>query len=165
MLKFPPLTIIRVRNLRIRVTRTILGYQTAKQQTLVMSNKHLLIIDDNQIDLLILKRNIELSGYKGSIKEFTNQQDAEEYLASLHQSGSDFPQLIFVDLFLINGSSAEFIKQLGSKYNGKVKRNVIVLSATINPNAVKEAESIPCVRSFIGKPLTLDTIKQHVQHL
>jgi CheY-like chemotaxis protein len=115
------------------------------------------LIDDNEIDLFIQKRYIELSSFAQQVVTFTSPVKALEAFhhdyskPELQSSG-----LIFLDLNMPILNGFEFLKrlnELSSDFSERFK--VVILSSSSSDADKNRAQEFPNVISFTSKPLNV----------
>ena len=118
-------------------------------------DKRIILIDDNEIDLFINKRILELTGIKEPISDFLSPVEALEFLNS-QRDNSNLEVVILLDLCMPEMDGLSFLSAFG-QMQGPVRKNtrVFVLSSSTSQNDIKNALSYPIVKKFIVKPLTI----------
>jgi CheY-like chemotaxis protein len=117
-----------------------------------------LLVDDNDVDLFIQKRFIEIAGFARVIKTYNSPSQAITYL---QESDSKTPQIIFLDLNMPDMDGFGFLEkflQLPKKVHETVK--VVILTSSSNQSDKKRAESYTSVTNFLSKPLSLEALKR-----
>lgn len=116
-----------------------------------------LLVDDNDVDLFIQKRFIEIAGFAKSIKTYNSPYQAITYL---QESDSPTPQIIFLDLNMPDMDGFGFLEkfiELPSRIHEMVK--VVILTSSSNQSDKKRAEAYTSVTNFLSKPLSLEALK------
>jgi two-component system nitrate/nitrite response regulator NarL len=116
-----------------------------------------LLVDDNDVDLFIQKRFIEISGFAKSIKVYNSPTQAITYL---QESDSPTPQIIFLDLNMPDMDGFGFLEKfilLPKKIQDIAK--VVVLTSSSNHTDKKRAEAYSSVTNFLSKPLSVEALK------
>ena len=107
------------------------------------SNTHILIIDDNEDILFMLKAMLKHKGYKVSIKE--NTENIEPYIKEIA------PDIILMDMLLSGADGREICMQL--KCNPALM-HIPVIMISAHPHAKKE-----CIEAgadfFLDKPFEM----------
>lgn len=119
------------------------------------------LIDDNEIDLFIQKRYIELSSFAEQVITFTSPIKALEALNNDY-SKSDLLSsgLIFLDLNMPILNGFEFLKrlnELSADFSQRYK--VVILSSSSSDADKNRAQEFPNVISFTSKPLNVDELE------
>ena len=108
--------------------------------------RHLLLIDDNEDILFMLKSMFQFKGYKVTVKN--NTDDLENFIAQQQ------PDIILMDMLLSGSNGCELCKQI--KANPDLSAIPIVMMSAM-PNAAPT-----CIESgadqFIEKPFEMDTM-------
>ena len=115
-----------------------------------------LLVDDNDVDLFIQKRFIEISGFAKSIKAYNSPSQAITYL---QETDSPTPQIIFLDLNMPDMDGFGFLEkfiQLPKHIQDMAK--VVVLTSSSNQTDKKRAESYSSVTNFLSKPLSVEAL-------
>lgn len=116
-----------------------------------------LLVDDNEVDLFIQKRFIEIAGFAKVIKTYNSPAQAITYL---QESDSKTPQIIFLDLNMPDMDGFGFLEkflELPQKVHEMIK--VVILTSSSNQSDKKRAEGYSSVTNFLSKPLSLEALK------
>ena len=122
------------------------------------------LIDDNEIDNFINKKNIVKSNFSEVVKEFNSANAAESELDKLldnPSSNDTIPHFIFLDLNMPIYSGIDFMKNCEDKLlklNPKVK--IVVLTSSINPNDEHAVSLHTSFCAFVNKPLDADKLSK-----
>ena len=115
--------------------------------------KVVLLIDDNPIDLMInektvLRFNPEIQLYKASSGQLT---------LDMLSSGELIPNIILLDIKMPLMNGFEFLDALETL---SIEKNFAIhmLSSSIDPSDLKEAEDREIVKSYIEKPISMDKL-------
>lgn len=118
-----------------------------------------LIIDDNEIDIMIAAKNLEMSGLFSKILIAKNGQEAIDLIHDSEQT--DFPDHIFLDInmpVLDGWGFLDLFDEIGN-IPGKNPK-VFMLSSSIDESDSNRAKSNPHVTSFISKPLNASKVNE-----
>ena len=116
-----------------------------------------LLVDDNDVDLFIQKRFIEISGFAKSIKTYNSPRQAISYL---QEDSSPAPQIIFLDLNMPGMDGFGFLDSLinlPERIRDMVR--VVVLTSSNNQSDKRRAETYSSVANFLSKPLSVEALR------
>jgi CheY-like chemotaxis protein len=117
-----------------------------------MKIKHVLLIDDNEINNYITKAIITKSNIAEKITEMTSAIDALEYLESLNNP-SEFPDVIFLDLRMPEMDGFGFLDAYIKLSKTNKQSPVFILSSSTDQNDMQRALQYPVVKKYFSKPL------------
>lgn len=116
-----------------------------------MNNKaHILIIDDNEDILFMLKTMLQLKGYQVSVKE--SAENIEPIIFELA------PNLILMDMLLSGIDGTEVCRQL--KANPAIAKIPIIMISALPQAQTKCLEA--GANAFLGKPFEMNDILETV---
>lgn len=121
------------------------------------SKINLLVIDDDDINIFIIKKIVEKTGYEAKMVAKTNGQLAIDYINELVGTGQDLPQLILIDINMpvLNGwEFLEAYEKLGIEQN----IDMYMLSSSVYENDIEKAKTYKTVKGFISKPLSIERL-------
>jgi CheY-like chemotaxis protein len=115
--------------------------------------KHVIIVDDDIEDHLILQDYFKVVGMENAVKFLHNGQDAIVYLEDLEEN-EKLPQLIVLDLNMPILNGTQTLLQI--KGNQRLKDiPVIILSTSANENEKRKCLSFGAIE-YLVKPITYD---------
>jgi CheY-like chemotaxis protein len=122
-----------------------------------MSN--LCIVDDNELDMRIMKLNLIRNPVFKHALYFYDGQQFVKYIRENRADRSNLPDVVFLDLVMPNYSGWDVLEAMQSMYPALAKEiAVYILSASIIPRDINKALSYDFVKDFITKPLTKDIL-------
>ena len=119
-------------------------------------DKTYIIIDDNEIDIYIAKKMIELSFPNANIITFNNGTDALEMVKI---TKFDLPAIMLVDINMPIMKGFQFMEQF-EKLSSEIQKNFIpyFLTSSINESDMSIAKSFKSIKKYINKPLVSNYI-------
>lgn len=116
------------------------------------------VIDDNEVDLFIQKRFMELNQFASEVVTFKSPSQALEVI----QNQADRPpEVIFLDLNMPALSGFDLLESLKIQLPALANKfKFVILTSSNSQEDYDRAQSFENVVGFITKPLTLDRLEQ-----
>jgi two-component system, NarL family, nitrate/nitrite response regulator NarL len=109
------------------------------------------LVDDNEIDLFIQKRFLEVFQFTNDIVSFSS---AKEAIASIQDLQPKQPLLVFLDLNMPDMDGFGFLEALGQLPENNISNlQVVVITSSNSQTDFEKAFSFGRVIHFIVKPL------------
>jgi CheY-like chemotaxis protein len=121
--------------------------------------KQACIIDDDGIFVYATKRLMEIADFCEEVIVYRNGQEALDGLALLIQQGLPLPELVFLDINMPVLDGFQFL-DIFSSWPLSAPIALYMVTSSINPEDMRKATSFSLVRSYISKPLSLETLGQ-----
>lgn len=121
------------------------------------------LIDDDPITNFIHTKIIQ-GCFSFTVTAFTNAMDALVELGKCQASGfHSMPALIFLDINMPHMDGWEFLDEV-KKLSGELFKsyNVVMVTSSLDREDIERSKTYACVKEFISKPLTVQTIKDLV---
>lgn len=130
----------------------------------MMDNKiNLLVIDDDDINIFIIKKIVEKTGYNVNMVSKANGLLAIDYLkATLDKD--DFPHLILIDINMPVLNGWEFLDAY-EELNITQRVDMYMLSSSVYENDIEKAKTYTKVKGFISKPLSIERLVELFKQL
>jgi len=123
-------------------------------------NLHLVLVDDNEIDLFLHEKLIRIGNISNTITKFTSGQAALDAL----RGGKLNPDIILLDIQMPEMDGFEFLdnyeKLLGNKDQDT---SIFMVSSSLDFGDINKAKANPFVSEFLKKPLNLLELKKVLQ--
>ncbi|TXR54628.1 response regulator [Reinekea thalattae] len=123
-----------------------------------MKKISILIVDDNEVDRYILKRQIESAGFDFNVFEKSDGKEALEFFESYEQQKLLFPEdypplLIFLDINMPRVDGLEFLKDFSDIRKEKDLQASVILMITSSsrPDEKETSMSYDFVHAYILK--------------
>jgi len=119
--------------------------------------RHILIIDDDPISIVILKKNLELVEVTKKITTFNNGKDALNYLKKEYQEDERYT--IFLDINMPEMNGWEFLKKTETFLIPK-NTTIYLLTSSINKLDKEKATLFPIIKQYLSKPISKEILKE-----
>ena len=123
----------------------------------------MLVIDDDDINIFIIKKVIEKTGYEVDMISKSNGQLAVDYLTSIANNVEIFPHIILVDINMPVLNGWEFLEVYEKLNIQRQKVFLYMLSSSVYEYDIEKAKGFKAVNGFISKPLTIERLKELLQ--
>lgn len=123
----------------------------------------MLVIDDDDINIFIIKKVIEKTGYEVDMISKSNGQLAVDYLTSIANNVEIFPHIILVDINMPVLNGWEFLEVYEKLNIQRQKIFLYMLSSSVYEYDIEKAKGFKSVDGFISKPLTIERLKELLQ--
>lgn len=123
----------------------------------------MLVIDDDDINIFIIKKVIEKTGYEVDMISKSNGQLAIDYLSNIINNAEIFPHIILVDINMPILNGWEFLEAYEKLNIQERKVYLYMLSSSVYEYDIEKAKSFKSVNGFISKPLTIERLKELLQ--
>lgn len=120
---------------------------------------NLLVIDDDEINIFIIKKIVEKTGYAVNTVSKGNGQLAIDYLSSIINEERLFPDIILIDINMPILNGWDFIEAY-EKLSTTAKAEMYMLSSSVYENDIERAKSYKSVKGFISKPLSIERLSE-----
>jgi CheY-like chemotaxis protein len=123
----------------------------------MMDNKiNLLVIDDDDINIFIIKKIVEKTGYNVNMVSKSNGLLAIDHLKET-MGQEAFPHLILIDINMPVLNGWEFLDAYETlKITQRV--DMYMLSSSVYENDIEKAKTYAKVKGFISKPLSIERL-------
>ncbi|MFN0255689.1 response regulator [Pedobacter ureilyticus] len=123
------------------------------------SKINLLVIDDDDINIFIISKIVEKTGYDVELCAKHNGQLAIDYIQELLSTNQPLPHLVLIDINMPILNGWEFIEAFEA-LNLNTDNDMYMLSSSVYENDIEKAKSYKSVKGFISKPLSIDRLKE-----
>jgi CheY-like chemotaxis protein len=121
------------------------------------TQKRILLVDDNPIDLLVHRKMLEKAGLT-AVHAVSSGQEALEYFDACAASGQ-YPHLLLLDVHMPVMGGLEFLARycMRESWRRPAVLKIILLTSSIDPMDRLQAASCG-VETFMDKPLNLEKL-------
>jgi CheY-like chemotaxis protein len=123
------------------------------------SKINLLVIDDDDINIFIIKKIVSKTGYDVEMVAKNNGQLAIDYLATLEDDAEKFPHLMLIDINMPILNGWEFLEAY-DQLRPKQKPDMYMLSSSVYDNDIEKAKTYNKIKGFISKPLSIERLTE-----
>ncbi len=122
--------------------------------------KHVLLIDDNEIDRYIAQHIIDKNTMPQKISVKSSAIEALEFLAILKTNGEEFPDYIFLDIRMPEMNGFGFLEEFNKISKVFISHCIVIMLTSSNHERDhKHSFQYPCIKKFITKPLSFDLLE------
>lgn len=131
-----------------------------------MLNKktHLLVVDDDNINMFIVRKIIEKSGFEIDLVFKSDGLQALNYLKNLLSTDKALPNLMLTDINMPVMNGWELIDNC-LNLNILAQTNTYVLSSSVYEEDLEKVKMYPDLKGFISKPLSFEILEKLMQEI
>ena len=126
------------------------------------SKINLLVIDDDDINIFIIKKIVEKTGFDIEMVAKSNGKLAIDYLEEVTAQNAAFPHLILIDINMPVMNGWEFIEAYEA-LDFKKDADLYILSSSVYENDIEKTKSYKSVKGFISKPLSMERLTELIK--
>jgi CheY-like chemotaxis protein len=124
---------------------------------------NLWIIDDDPMASFYIKRLAELGELANIITIFDKGRGAMDYLLQHQKSDEQLPDVILLDIYMPEMDGWTFLKLFADHQDQFAKAiEIFIISSSDHLKDINKARSIPHVKAYLQKPVTLEVLKNLV---
>ncbi|MGB1800570.1 MAG: response regulator [Gammaproteobacteria bacterium] len=124
-----------------------------------MSDKSILIVDDNEGDRYLLKRDIKKTEFSGHVFESENGKEALDFLTDFEKNKAEYkekfpPTIIFLDINMPLIDGFEFLEkfsEIKKQSNDFDSIFIMMFSSSENQRDIEKANSYGFVKKYLIK--------------
>ncbi|TNE79042.1 MAG: response regulator [Bacteroidetes bacterium] len=119
------------------------------------SQPHIILVDDNEIDLFLHEKLIKLAGISNHVDKFLSGKAALDYLQNTT------PDIILLDIQMPEMDGFEFLSFYDRFYSDREQETrIFMVSSSLDFGDISKAKASPLVSEFIKKPLNIVELKE-----
>jgi CheY-like chemotaxis protein len=126
------------------------------------SKINLLVIDDDDINIFIIKKIVEKTGFNIDMVAKSNGKLAIDYLEGVTAQNAPFPHLILIDINMPVMNGWEFIEAY-EELDFKKDADLYILSSSVYENDIEKTKNYQSVKGFISKPLSMERLTELIK--
>ncbi|RYG22277.1 MAG: response regulator [Chitinophagaceae bacterium] len=123
---------------------------------------NLLVIDDDDINIFIIKKIVEKTGFDIEMVSRNNGQQAMDYLNETISQNKALPRLVLIDINMPVMNGWEFIEAYDT-LSIEQQVDMYILSSSVYENDIEKTKSYKAVKGFISKPLSMERLTELVK--
>ena len=122
--------------------------------------RHILLIEDSEIDVLVYRRLMELMHFAAHVTITSNAEEAVDFLKHEVKNEEQSPDLILLDMNLPGMSGFDFIKIFGTLPDFILnKTKIVVLSVFQKQEDIDKLNDNKLIIGQLEKPLTQESLR------
>ncbi len=127
------------------------------------SETTIIIAEDNEGHVLLVKKNLRRAGIKNEILHFSNGQDLLDFLFHQSESQNNRQYLLLLDIRMPKVDGIEALRQIKQDSRFR-KMPVIMLTTTDNPQEIDKCYELGC-NVYITKPVDYEKFMDAINRL
>lgn len=127
------------------------------------SETTIIIAEDNEGHVLLVKKNLRRAGIKNEILHFSNGQDLLDFLFQQGENQNGKQYLLLLDIRMPKVDGIEVLRQIKQDKRFQ-KMPVIMLTTTDNPQEIDKCYELGC-NVYITKPVDYEKFMEAINRL
>ncbi len=133
---------------------------------MAQSTLHIVLIDDDRIQVTALKKWVDDTGLAHTVTIFNNGQEAIDFLNDTYEQGDALPDLIFLDINMPVMNAWKFLET----YN-KMKRHlyhripVYVVTSSTDGYDMAKSRHHEVVKGYLIKPVAKEKVRAILENI
>ena len=124
-------------------------------------NKHILLIDDDEINNFLSREIINLYMPLTKVDSFTNPEEALEYIREKLKLQQPLPDIILLDINMPLMDGWEFLKAIDTlEQRNHFTTTVYLYTSSVYHEDTLKAQNYSIVKKLFTKPLTAEAIEE-----
>ena len=124
--------------------------------------KHFLLIDDDDIICVVHPAIIRQVFPDAKVEILQSAQEAIDYIKTLVNERYEVPTAVFLDINMPEFNGFTLLDKLSSEEQEFLSQSALyMLSSSIDQRDLDRVESSPIIKGFVGKPLTVQFLREH----
>lgn len=123
---------------------------------------NLLVIDDDDINIFIIKKIVEKSELNINMVAKGNGKQAIDYLSNTISEQQPLPDLILIDINMPVMNGWEFVEAYQSLPIAQ-HVDLYILSSSVYENDIEKTKSYTTIKGFISKPLSIERLTELIK--
>lgn len=119
--------------------------------------KHIFIIDDDPISVVILKKNLELIHVVQKIITFSNGKEALAYFNKEYHSKDEY--VIFLDINMPQMNGWDFLNEI-EPFVAKQNTIIFLLTSSLNKQDMDKATQFSLIEKYLSKPISKEMLTE-----
>jgi CheY-like chemotaxis protein len=132
----------------------------------MIAEKSIFLVDDDPTFIFLTKKLILNTKIAAKINEFSDGQQALDFLTDNLEAQDQYPDLIFLDLSMPIVDGWDFLNEyllIEKLINKKIK--LFIVSSSISPHDIERAKNYKIVADFIIKPILKEKFLEIIENL
>ena len=124
--------------------------------------KRFLLIDDDDIICIVHPAIIRQALPDSEVEIIKSSKEALSFIQEMNENNYPAPDAIFLDINMPEISGFGLLELLGESDKEYLKdTKIYMLSSSVDQRDIERVKANPIIADFIGKPLTIDFLKQN----
>ncbi len=124
--------------------------------------KRFLLIDDDDIICIVHPAIIRQALPDSQVEIIKSSKEALSFIHEMNENNYPAPDAIFLDINMPEISGFGLLELLGESDKEYLKdTKIYMLSSSVDQRDIERVKANPIIADFVGKPLTIDFLKQN----